>query len=45
VLCFAQMSAQEHYYYYKGEKIYLELNPDYIFISSTEESVKHCLNQ
>jgi len=35
VLCFAKMSAQEHYYYYKGEKVYLELNTDYVFISST----------
>lgn len=38
ILCFTQMSAQDYYYYYKGEKIYLELNPDYIFISSTNES-------
>jgi len=38
VLCFVQLSAQEHYYYYKGEKIYLELNPDYIFISGTSQN-------
>jgi len=35
---FTQISAQEHFYYYKGEKIYLELNSDYIFISGTNKS-------
>jgi len=38
VLCFLQLSAQEHYYYYKGEKQYLELNTDYIFISALNKS-------
>lgn len=32
------VSAQEHYYYYKGEKIYLDFNPSYIFVSGFEKS-------
>lgn len=37
-----QISAQEHYYYYNGEKIYLELNPDYIFVSgANKNSIKN----
>lgn len=31
------VSAQQHYYYYKGEKIMMELNPEYIFVSSPNE--------
>jgi len=42
---FTQISAQEHYYYYNGGKIYLELNTDYIFVSGTNESnIKKVLN-
>ncbi len=33
-----QLSAQEYFYYYKGTKIALELNPEYIFISSPDKN-------
>ncbi len=33
-----QLSAQEYFYYYKGEKKYLELNTDYIFIAADNKA-------
>lgn len=30
--------AQESFYYYKGEKQYLKLNTDYVFVSTVNEN-------
>ncbi len=34
-----QLSAQEYFYYYKGTKIALELNPEYLFISAPNQNM------
>ncbi len=33
-----QLFAQEHFYYYKGEKVALELNTDYFFLSAPQQN-------
>ena len=40
ILWFLPLSlfAQEHFYYYKGEKQYLQLDTNYVFVSTVNES-------
>ena len=39
ILCLASLSmlSQNYFYYYKGEKIFLELNPNFIYISTQNQ--------
>lgn len=41
ILLFFPLSlfAQEHFYYYKGQKQYLQLDTNYVFVTTTNESV------
>lgn len=41
ILLFLPLSlfAQEHYYYYKGQKQYLQLDTNYVFVSTTNGNI------
>lgn len=38
IVCFIAHAQSEHYYYYQGEKIFLEVDPQYIFVTSHHQS-------